>query len=109
MARVSTATTIDGCTMASGRQTGALALVPAVFKRVGWGYGVYCLVVLALPALSSKDFQGMGRYAIAAFPVLVPLARGLDEWAGVRDLLLIALALGLAATAFVWGTGAYVA
>lgn len=88
---------------------GALALVPAVFKRVGWGYGVYCLIVLALPALSSKDFQGMGRYAIAAFPVLIPLAKGLDEWSGVRDLLLIALALGLAATAFVLGTGAYVA
>lgn len=88
---------------------GALALVPAVFKRVGWGYGLYCLIVLALPALSSKDFQGMGRYAIAAFPVLVPLAKGLDEWGGVRDLLLLLLAVGLAATAFVWGTGAYVA
>ncbi len=88
---------------------GALALVPAVFKRVGWGYGVYCLIVLGLPALSSKDFQGMGRYAIAAFPVLIPLASGLDEWAGVRDLLLVILALGLAATAFVLGTGAYVA
>ena len=51
----------------------------------------------------------MGRYAIAAFPVLIPLAKGLDEWSGVRDLLLIALALALAATAFVLGTGAYVA
>jgi len=88
---------------------GALALVPGVFRRLGWGYGAYALLVLALPAVSSKDFQGMGRYAIAAFPVFVPLAKGLDEWGGVRELLLLALAVGLAATAFLWGTGAYVA
>lgn len=88
---------------------GALALVPAVFRRLGWGYGVYALIVLAMPALSSKDFQGMGRYAIAAFPVLVPLAAWLDEWAGVRDFLLLVLALALALTAAAWGTGAYVA
>jgi hypothetical protein len=88
---------------------GALALVPAVFRRLGLGYGTYALLVLALPAVSSKDFQGMGRYAIAAFPVLVPLAKTLDEWSGIRDLLLAALGVGLAATAFIWGTGAYVA
>lgn len=88
---------------------GALALVPAVFRRLGWGYGLYCLVVLALPAISSKDFQGMGRYAIAAFPVLVPMARWLDEWAGIRDLLLLLMPLGLGLAAGLWGTGAYVA
>lgn len=88
---------------------GALALVPAVFRRVGVGYGLYALLVLAIPAVSSKDFQGMGRYAIAAFPVFVPLARGLDELAGARDLLLLLLALGLAATSAIWGTGAYLA
>jgi hypothetical protein len=87
---------------------GALALVPAVFRRLGWGYGVYCLIVLGMPALASKDFQGMGRYAIAAFPVLVPLARWLDEWGGLRDLLLVVLAGLLALAAALWGTGAYV-
>lgn len=88
---------------------GALALVPAVGRRLGWGYAMYCLVVLALPAVSSKDFQGMGRYAIAAFPVLVPVAAWLDDWGGVRDVLLVALAIGLAVTAALWGTGSYVA
>lgn len=88
---------------------GALAAVPFVFRRLGVGYGLYCLLVLALPAVSSKDFQGMGRYAMAAFPVVVPMARWLDEYAGLRDLLLVLLALGLAATAAAWGTGAYVA
>lgn len=47
---------------------GALALVPAVWRRFGAAYGVYTLVVLALPALSSKDLFGMGRYVLAAFP-----------------------------------------
>ncbi len=88
---------------------GALATVPFVFRRLGVGYGLYCLLVLALPAVSSKDFQGMGRYAIAAFPVLVPISAWLDEYAGLREALLIALALALAGTAAAWGTGAYVA
>ncbi|HYX44994.1 MAG TPA: mannosyltransferase family protein [Acidimicrobiales bacterium] len=46
----------------------ALALVPLVFRRFGWGYGVYCLLIVAVPALSTKDFFGMGRYVLAAFP-----------------------------------------
>ena len=46
----------------------ALALVPAVFRRFGWGYGVFTLAAIALPAISTKDFMGMGRYLLAAFP-----------------------------------------
>ncbi len=88
---------------------GAVALIPSVFRRLGWGYGAYVLLVLAMPAASSKDLQGMGRYALAAFPVFVPLAGWLDEWGGLRDLLLVVLAAGLAVTAALWGTGAYVA
>ena len=45
-----------------------LAFVPMVVKRFGWGYGVYVLLVIALPALSTKNFFGMGRYVLAAFP-----------------------------------------
>ncbi len=88
---------------------GALALIPSVFRRLGWGYGAYVLLALAMPAASSKDLQGMGRYAIAAFPIFVPLAGWLDEWGGLRDLLLVVLAAALALTAALWGTGAYVA
>ena len=46
----------------------ALALVPRVFRRFGWGYGVYSLLVVGLAAFSTKDFFGMGRYVLAAFP-----------------------------------------
>lgn len=46
----------------------ALLLVPLVARRFGWGYAAFTLAVIALPAISTKDFQGMGRYLLAAFP-----------------------------------------
>jgi hypothetical protein len=47
----------------------ALALVPAVWRRLGWGYAVYVLAVLGLPLATSSDFLAMGRYLLPAFPV----------------------------------------
>jgi len=46
-----------------------LALVPRVFRRFGRGYGVYVLLLIGLSALSTKNFFGMSRYLLAAFPV----------------------------------------
>ena len=40
-----------------------------VFRRFGWGYGVYTLAIVALPMLGTGDFQGMGRYLLGCFPV----------------------------------------
>ena len=31
-------------------------------------YGLYTAVLLAFPLIGSKDFQGLGRYALGAFP-----------------------------------------
>jgi len=47
----------------------ALALVPAVARRFGWGYAGYVLIVMGIPALGTKDFMSCGRYLLAAFPV----------------------------------------
>jgi hypothetical protein len=47
----------------------ALALVPTTFRRLGWGYGAYTLLAIVVPAVSTKDFMGMGRYLLAAFPL----------------------------------------
>ncbi|WP_233595246.1 MULTISPECIES: mannosyltransferase family protein [Corallococcus] len=58
---------------------GALALVWPCAKRLGWGYGVYTLAIVGLPAMSSKDFMGMGRYLLAAFPLFLTLALLLRE------------------------------
>jgi hypothetical protein len=45
-----------------------LALVPRVFRRFGRGYGIYVLLLIGLSALSTKNFFGMSRYLLAAFP-----------------------------------------
>lgn len=46
----------------------ALALVPLVVRRLGWGYGAFVVTLLVIPLLGTKDFQGVGRYVLAAFP-----------------------------------------
>ena len=40
-----------------------------VLRRFGWGYAVYAIAVVLLPAIGTGDFQGMGRYLLASFPV----------------------------------------
>jgi len=44
------------------------ALIPAVFRRFGRGYGLYVTIAVVATAISTKDFVGMGRYSLAAFP-----------------------------------------
>jgi len=44
------------------------AFIPLVFRRLGWGYGVYVAVAVLATAVATKDFVGMGRYSLAAFP-----------------------------------------
>jgi len=52
----------------------ALAFVPRVFRRFGWGYGVFSLLAVGLAAFSTKDFFGSGRYVLAAFPCFAAAA-----------------------------------
>ncbi len=60
---------------------GAIALLPAVWRRFGRAYGTYAAMVVMIPAIGSKDFQGMGRYLLAAFPLFA--AAGL-HLAGIK-------------------------
>jgi drug/metabolite transporter superfamily protein YnfA len=57
----------------------AVATVPLVGRRFGWGYASYLLVVLAVPLVGTKDFMGLGRYGIAAFPVFALVGEHLAE------------------------------
>lgn len=84
----------------------ALALSVPTFKRLGWGYGLYVLVVVGIPAVSSKDFQGLGRYVIAAFPLLVTVATVLG--ARTRSVAFACSAGVLMLCAVALGSGAYV-
>ena len=84
--------------------------MPRLIRRFGWGYGVLVAGLMAIPALGSKDFQGTGRYLLAAFP-LFALA---GEWlagrsARVRGSLLAASALLLLLWAHLFARGFYVA
>ncbi|MCC5950775.1 MAG: hypothetical protein JJU45_01650 [Acidimicrobiia bacterium] len=63
-----------GVTFQAALVFGFLALVPVVMRRIGWGYGVYVVALVAIPVLGSKDWQGTGRYVLGAFPVFLALA-----------------------------------
>ncbi len=87
----------------------ALALSWQVKKRLGIGYALYVLCVVGIPTLASKDFQGLGRYVLAAFPVWIPIAVFLDQRPKVRTAWLAASALGLICCAVLFGSDFYLA
>jgi hypothetical protein len=88
---------------------GAVSMLVPTFRRLGVGYGVYCLMVVGIPAISSKDFQGLGRYVLAAFPLFLTLALMLAEMPYLRRRLLVGSALVMVGCAFAFGAGGYVA
>ena len=65
---------ILGCLFQGGLSVGAVLLVPRIRRTFGWGYASLVLLSMAIPLVGSKDFQGLGRYLLAAFPVFA--------WAG---------------------------
>lgn len=87
----------------------ALIMVVPTFKRLGWGYGVFTLLVVGIPAVSSKDFQGLGRYVIAAFPLFLTLALLIAERPVVRRVVFVLFGSLLVALAIALGAGSYVA
>ena len=87
----------------------ALILVVPTFKRLGWGYGVFTLLIVGIPTVSSKDFQGLGRYVIAAFPLFLTLALLLAEHPRTRKLVFVLFGVLLSLLAIALGAGTYVA
>ncbi len=85
-----------------------LLAVPFVARRFGWAYGAFTLMVVAMPALGSKDFVGLGRYLVAAFPVFALAGEWLSErspW--VRRPVLAACFVGLVYLSSLFGRGYY--
>ena len=87
---------------------GALALVWPTARRLGWGYGVYSAAIVGLPALSSKDFMGMGRYLLAAFPLFLTLALMLRERPRLRLALMASSGVLMVLLAAAYGAAEYV-
>ena len=86
-----------------------VALVVVVWRRIGWGYAVYAAGVIAVPLLGSKDFQGVGRYLLAAFPCLAAAALVLTDRPLLRRIWLPVSGLLLCGWAFAFARGYYVA
>ncbi len=85
----------------------ALLLVPYVIRRFGWGYAAFSLAVVALPAISTKDFQGMGRYLLAAFPLFAVAGDLLEDRPRLRVAVVALSALGLVVLASLSALGYY--
>jgi len=85
----------------------AACLIPRVFRRFGVGYGVFTLLLIGLSAVSTKNFFGMARYLLAAFPCFAVLGEALVERPGLRRWALPASGAGLLALTAVFGTGYY--
>lgn len=58
----------------------ALGSIPAVVRRFGWAYGTYVLLAVGIAFATTRDFIGMGRYVLAAFPAFAAVADVLLRW-----------------------------
>jgi hypothetical protein len=87
----------------------ALLLSLVTMRKVSFGYGLYCLIAIGIPALSSKDFQGLGRYSLAAFPLFVTLSVLLEPHRIAKWLVTALFAFGFLYCAVAWGFGGFVA
>lgn len=68
-----------GCLLQALLALGTLLVAPAASRRFGRRYGAYLLVLVVLPAFGSQDFQGTGRYLLAAFPAFAVVGAHLAE------------------------------
>jgi len=85
----------------------AACLIPRVFRRFGAGYGIYVALLIGLSAVSTKNFFGMARYLLAAFPIFAVLGELLADHPAMRRVLLPAGGVGLVALTAIFGTGYY--
>jgi len=88
---------------------GFLWLAYKAWRRFGWGYGLYSFVLLAIPLIATKDFQGAGRYLLAAFPCFLVLAEMLSTRPRLRRVVWGVGGVMLLGWAFAFGRGYYVA
>jgi hypothetical protein len=88
---------------------GFLFLAWQVWKKFGWGYGIYCFSMLAIALVGTKDFQGTGRYLLALFPCFLVLGGYLVDRPLLRRTWWSISAIALLAGAFAFGRGYYVA
>ena len=84
-----------------------LALVPRIFRRFGKGYGIYVLLLIGLSALSTKNFFGMSRYLLAAFPCFAVAGELVADRPAVRHAATVASGVALVALTAAFSRGYY--
>jgi Gpi18-like mannosyltransferase len=76
--------------------------------KLGLGYTIYAVVVLAIPLIGSKDFQGLGRYCLSAFPAFGALGYYLTQHISARTRVLVfttsTIFLGVLSSAYARGS-----
>ena len=92
----------------AGLCLGFIALLVPMRRMLGWGYFVYGATALLMPLLSSRDFIGLGRYALAAFPCFLVLARLLEGRPRLLRLHLAASAVLLGVMSSKFAVGRYI-
>jgi len=84
------------------------AFIPAVFRRLGLGYGIFVTIAVVATAVSTKDFVGMGRYTLAAFPCFAVAADMLSRRPRLARAVLAVSAAGLVLAAQLHARGTIV-
>ena len=101
---------IIGCSFQGGLALGSLYLVGRIRRRFGWGYATLVVFLMGIPVIGSKDFQGLGRYLLAAFPVFAWAGAWLaDQPRGRRRAILGGSAVSLLVWSHLFARGYYVA
>ena len=86
-----------------------VAIAVIVWRRLGWGYGLFCLSALAIALVGTKDFQGTGRYLLTTFPCFLVLGTVLADRPRWRWAVWIVSGTLLLAWSLAFGRGYYVA
>jgi hypothetical protein len=86
-----------------------VSLLPTVLRRFGIGYAMLSFVLIVIPLIGSGDFQGTGRYLMAAFPVFAAAATVLADRDLMRKLVLGVSAVSLFVLTSLFATGTYLA
>lgn len=84
-----------------------VCFIPAVWRRFGRGYGIYTATAVLLPAFSTDDFMGTGRYFLAAFPIFAIVGERLTVHPIGRNVYTILSGTALAFGATLFATGHY--
>lgn len=86
-----------------------LGLAWRMRRTLGWGYALYVAGVVGLPAVAMKDFWGMGRYALAAFPCFLAVSMSLEPKPRLRLALAVVGLYCFCTLAAQFGRGSWVA